>query len=71
MRKLATDDGILRNGHPTSPSDVEGNPQSRVYLVAEADTLSVLHVLSPHLADPQQAKDFEMQVIEGETEAGA
>jgi hypothetical protein len=71
MRKLATHDGTRENGYATSPSDTGDPDQTPVYLVREAGTLSALSVASPHLADPQRARDFEMQVIEDETEAGA
>ena len=70
MRKLATHDGNFRNGHDTFPSDAGTPDQTRVYVVAEAERLSPLYVASPHLADPRQAQDFEMQVIEDETKAG-
>ncbi len=68
MRKLATYEGIIEDGRVRLPSD-DGIPEkARVYvLVSEAETLSVA---SPHLADPQQARDFQMEVIEDATKAG-
>ncbi len=60
MRKLATPDGTIENGRVTP-----------VYiLVPDAETLSARYIASPHLADPHQAKDFQMEVIEDATEPG-
>ena len=68
MRKLATYEGIIEDGRVRLPSDAGIPEKTRVYvLVPEAEMLSVA---SPHLADPQQARDFQMEVIEDATKAG-
>jgi hypothetical protein len=70
MRKLATYEGIIENGRVTLPSDAGIPEKTRVYVLApEAETLSATHIASPHLADPQQAGDFQMEVIEDATKA--
>ena len=71
MRKLATYEGIIENGRVMLPSDAGIPEKTRVYvLVPDAETLSARYVASPQLADPQQAKDFQMQVIEDAIKAG-
>ena len=68
MRKLATYEGIIEHGRVMLPSDVGIPEKTRVYvLVPDAETLSAGYVASPHLADPEQAKDFQKQVIEDAT----
>jgi hypothetical protein len=68
MRELATNEGIIEDGRVSLPSDAGSPEKTRVYVsVPEAETLSVA---SPHLADPQQARDFQMEVIEDATKAG-
>jgi hypothetical protein len=71
MRKPATYGGISENGRVRLPSDGGIPEKTRVYVLApDAETLSARYVASPHLADPQQAKDFQKQVIEDATKAG-
>ena len=68
MRKLATDKGIIENGRVMLSSDAGIPEKTRVYvLVPDAETLSAGHVASPHLADPEQARDFQKQDIEDAT----
>jgi len=70
MRKLATYQGIIENGRVRLPSDA-GIPETTLapVLVADAGRDSVRYIASPHLADPQQARDFELQVIDDATKA--
>jgi hypothetical protein len=71
MRKLATSEGIIEDGRVRLPSDAGIPEKTRVYvLVPEAETLSAMNFVSPHLANPQQARDFQMEVIEDATKAG-
>lgn len=70
MRKLATYEGIVENGHVTLPPDADIPDKTRVYvLVPDAAAHRTYKVMSPRLAHPEQAKDFELQVID-ETDAG-
>lgn len=71
MRKLATYEGVVENGHVTLPPDADIPEKTRVYvLVPDADAQRKHKVMSPRLAHPEQAKDFELQVIEDTTDAG-
>jgi hypothetical protein len=70
MRRLATYEGVVENGHVTLPPNTDIPEKTRVYvLVPDAETRTTLHIASPRLAHPEQAKDFEMQVIEDLTDA--
>lgn len=72
MKKLATYEGVVENGHVTLPPDADIPEKTRVsVLVPDVETLRTLHVRSPRLVHREQAKDFEMQVIEDTTDAGA
>jgi hypothetical protein len=65
MSKLATYEGIIENGHVTLPPDVGIPDKTLVYVVVPgSETVSGLRVASPHLVNPEQAKDFEKRVIE-------
>ena len=71
MRKLTTYEGVVENGHVTLPPDAEIPEKTRVYVfVPDADAQRTYTVMSPRLAHPEQAKDFELQVIEDATDAG-
>jgi len=71
MRKLATYEGVVENGHVTLPPNVDIPEKTRVYvLVPDVETQKTLYIASPRLVHPEQAKDFEKQVIEDTTEAG-
>ena len=71
MRKLATYEGIVENGHVTLPPDADIPEKTRVYvLVPDVETKRPLYIASPRLVHPEQAKDFEMEIIEDTTDAG-
>ncbi len=71
MRKLATHEGVVENGHVTLPPEADIPENTRVYvLVPDADAPRTYKVMSPRLAHPEQAKDFEKLVIEDITDAG-
>jgi hypothetical protein len=70
MRKLATYEGIIENGHVRLPPDAGIPDKTRVYVVVpNSETISVPYIASPHLANPEQAKDFEKRIIEDTTDA--
>ena len=70
MGKLATYEGIIENGHVTLPPDVGIPDKTRVYVVVpSSETFSAPHVASPHLANPEEVKDFEKRIIEDTTDA--
>jgi len=70
MRKLVTYEGVIENGHVTLPENASIPEKTQVYvLVPDGETYPAPNIASPRLAHPEQAKDFENQVIE-ETDAG-
>jgi hypothetical protein len=70
VRKLATYEGIVENGHVTLPPGADIPEKTRVYvLVPDTNRPRTPRVYSPRLANPEQAKDFVMEVIE-EKDAG-
>ncbi len=71
MRKLATYEGVVENGHVTLPPNADIPEKTRVYvLVPDPGMQKPLYIASPRLVHPEQAKDFEKQVIEDTTDAG-
>jgi hypothetical protein len=70
MRKLATYEGVVENGHVTLPPNVDIPEKTRVYvLVPDPNRDRTYKILSPHLAHPEQVKDFEMEVIDESDDA--
>jgi hypothetical protein len=71
MRRLATYEGIVENGHVTLPPNVDIPEKTRVYvLVPDLETRKTFNIPGARLVHPEQAKDFEMQVIEDTTDGG-
>lgn len=65
MGKLATYEGVVENGHVTLPPNVSIPDQTRVYvLVPDADAQRTHYIASPRLVHREQARDFELEVIE-------
>jgi len=60
MKELAKDEGI-----EPRPEGQQANADTReeTIILPEREPNSVAHIASPHLADPDQAKDFETQVL--------
>jgi len=71
MRKLATYEGVVENGHVKLPPDADIPDKTRVYvLVPDLETRRTFNIPGARLVHPEQAKDFEKQVIEDTTDAG-
>ena len=71
MRKLATYEGVVENGHVTLPPDADIPDRTRVYvLVPDLETRRTFSIPGARLVHPEQAKDFEMTVIEDTPDAG-
>jgi hypothetical protein len=71
MRKLATYEGVVENGHVKLPPNADIPEKTRVYvLVPDVESQRTPRIASPRLVHPEQAKDFEMQVIEDTTDDG-
>lgn len=65
MRKIATYEGVVENGHVTLPPGADIPEKTRVYiLVPDLDRKKTYKVMSPRLAHPEQARDFELEVID-------
>ena len=70
MRKLATYEGVVENGHVTLPPEADIPEKTRVYvLVPDGEHQRVPRIASPRLAHPEQARDFELEVIEESLDA--
>jgi hypothetical protein len=70
MRKLATYEGIVENGHVTLPPNADIPDKTRVYvLVPDVESHRTPRIASPRLVHPEQAKDFELQIFEDTTDA--
>ena len=70
MRKLATYEGVVENGHVTLPIDADIPDKTRVYvLVPDRETRKTFSIPGARLVHPEQAKDFEMQVSDDTTNA--
>jgi hypothetical protein len=70
MRKPATYEGIIEDGRVKLSPDVGIPDKTRVYVVVpDSETISAPYVASPHLADPERARDFEKRIVEDTTDA--
>jgi hypothetical protein len=70
VRNLATYEGVIENGQVKLPSNVGIPEKTRVYvLVPDTESPATQHVVSPHLANPGQVKDFDKQIIVETTDA--
>jgi len=60
---VRTFEAIVENGQIRLPANVRLPENAKVYvIVPDIDTRQIAHIVSPHLARPEQAKDFEMKV---------
>lgn len=63
--RVTTFEGIIENGQVKLPASVHLPERTRVYVVVpDVETQSVAHIGSPRLVHPEQARDFEKQVLE-------
>lgn len=68
--KVTTFEGIVENGQIRLPADVRLPEKAKVYVVVpDLEERRIAYIASPHLAHPEQIKDFEMQVLEETTDA--
>lgn len=68
--KLATYEGVVDSGTVRLPSDVRLPDRTRVYVVVPEEGRSHARILSPRLAEPEQASDFKKKVVEAAPDAG-
>lgn len=68
--KGATYEGIVENGNVRLPDGIHLPELTKVYVVVpDAETRRTVHLRSPRLVHPEQAKDFIKEVIEEESDA--
>jgi hypothetical protein len=60
MTKLAIDEGVE---HQPEGQQANADTPEETILLPEREPSSVAHIASPRLANPDEAKDFEMQVF--------
>ena len=67
---VATFEGVVENGQIRLPTNFRLPDKTRVYVVVpDLEVKPVAHIFSPRLVHPEQAKDFEKEVVafEGNT----
>jgi hypothetical protein len=69
---IVTLEGIVEHGQVRLPTNVRLPENTRVYVVVpDAEIEQVARVFSPRLARPEQASDFAMETVEGDSGAEA
>jgi hypothetical protein len=68
---VRTFEGIIEKGQVKLNTPVNLPERTKVYvIVPDAEVAQTTHVRSPRLARPEQAADFQMEVIENPPDAG-
>ncbi len=68
---VLTIEAIVDNGQIKLPSDVHLPEHAKVYVVVPDMKIEpTAHLFSPRLKNPNQATEFEMQVVEESSDAG-
>ncbi len=68
---VLTVEAVIEKGQIRLPTDLHLPDQTKVYVVVpDAETGETVSIPSPRLAHPEQAGDFEKEVIEGTSDAG-
>lgn len=61
----------MENGRVKLPPEAAVPDRTRVYvIVPDVEAVPALFVPSPHLANPEQIKDFEKRIVDDITNAG-
>lgn len=69
--KVTTYEATVENGQIKLPEAVRLPEQARVYVVVPGGQEgSGIRIMSPHLAQPERAADFVMEVTEEPSDAG-
>jgi len=70
MGNVATYEGVVEDGQVKLPADADIPEKTRVYvLVPDADAQRTHYIASPRLVHREQAKDFDLEVIEESDDA--
>lgn len=68
---IATFEAVVENGQIRLPVDVRLPEKAKVDVIApDVEPTTAASVASPRLAHPEQAADFQMEVIEEKQDAG-
>ncbi|MBI3948366.1 MAG: hypothetical protein HY321_20795 [Armatimonadetes bacterium] len=68
---VITLEGVVEHGQIRLADNIQLPDQTRVYvIVPDAQIEQTARIVSPRLAHPEQAGDFQMQVMEGPDDAG-
>jgi hypothetical protein len=68
--KVATYEGVVENGCVQLPPDANVPEKSVVYVIVPgAELQRVVHIRSPRLVNPEQAKDFVKEVLPEDSDA--
>jgi len=68
---IATFEGVVEHGQIRLKDAVRLPEKTKVYvLVPDIQISRAARVFSPRLVDPEQIVDFELEVIEGSSDAG-
>lgn len=67
--KVATFEAFVENGQIRLPGGVRLPERAKVYVVIP-EVPSAAYIGSPRLARPEQASDFQKEVIEGDLDGG-
>jgi hypothetical protein len=72
IMKVTTFQGVVENGQIRLPVDAILPENATVYVVIpDPGQPGIPRVVSPRLAHPEQASDFQMELIEGTSNAGS
>lgn len=68
---VTTIEGVVENGRIRLPPSVRLPEKAKVYVVVpDVKVPSVAYIGSPRLMHPEQAADFQKEVVEGNQDAG-
>jgi hypothetical protein len=69
--KITTFEAIVENGQIRLPPSIRLPEKAKVYVVIPGiEVPSAAYIGSPRLVRPEQASDFQKEVIEGDVDAG-
>ena len=64
LMSVSTFEGVVENGQIKIPKDLQVPDHTRVYVVIpDSQPSTGVRVMSPRLANPEQAKDFKMTIL--------
>jgi hypothetical protein len=68
---VVTFEGVVDDGQIRLKTNIRLPEKTKVYVVVpDIQVEQVAHIFSPRLANPEQAADFKMEIIEEPSDAG-